>query len=58
MDFFLVGSGGYFHFNIIYSQSAANVNLVLSGHDGDMSHSVGCELRLADIAERLIQFAA
>ncbi len=45
-------------FNVIYSQSAANVNLVLSGHDGDMSHSVGCELRLADIAERLIQFAA
>ena len=41
MDFFMVGSCGYFHFNIIYSQLAANDNLVLGGHGEDMFHSVG-----------------
>ena len=39
MDFFVVV--GTFHFIGIYSQLAASVNLVLEGHDENMSHSVG-----------------
>jgi hypothetical protein len=41
MDFFMVGSCGCFHFNIIYSQLAAIDNVVLGGHDENMFHSVG-----------------
>ena len=43
MDFFMVGSCGYFHFNIIYSQLAAIDNVVLGGHDE--KHVSQCRLR-------------
>ena len=36
MDWFMVGSCGYVHFNIIYSQLAAIDNVVLGGHVGNM----------------------
>jgi hypothetical protein len=41
--FFMVGSCGYFHFNIIYSQLAAIDNVVLGGHDE--KHVSQCRLR-------------
>ena len=49
----MVGSFGYFHFNIIYSQLAAIDNVVLGGHDE--KHVSQCRLRtlwFAGIAEQ------
>ena len=57
--FFMVGSCGYFHFNIIYSQLAAIDNVVLGGHDREACFTVSAEnFVFAGIAGRLIQFVA